>query len=201
MKLSPLLPVAFLLLSALSVFAQTAHSIRAIDFRNFTYPSAPHLPNSKRQPVFTLRDGELTPKRNSQGLPITAWVVLTKVRYLDLTGDGVDEAIVDLVWHTGGSAQPDLIYIYAMRRERPTLLWTFQTGDRADGGFKDIRAEDGRLVLELYGKDKILGRNLYLDDGTNRGLCCPSVFTRTTYLWRGNRFRRTGKAEVLRLET
>jgi hypothetical protein len=132
---------------------------------------------------------------------MTNWLVLGWVHYFDVTGDGIDDAIVDIVWHTGGSAQPDLIYIYTIRRDRPKLLWTFQTGDRADGGLKDIRSENGQLVLELYGKDKIPGRNFYVDDATNGGLCCPRLFTRTTYVWRGNRFRQSGKAEVLRLGT
>ena len=198
MKLSGLSAV-LLLLSPPCVLSQTP-SIRSIDFANFTYPSAPHLPTNRRKPTFTFHHGELTPERNKSGR-ITNWLVLGWVHYLDVTGDGVDDAVADIVWHTGGSAQPDLIYIYTMHQGRPKLLWTFQTGDRADGGLKDIRSENGHLVLELYGKDKILGRNLYKDDGTNKGLCCPTIFTRTRYVWSGHRFRRVGNAERLRLET
>jgi hypothetical protein len=200
MKLSRLLIVALFLMSAPSVFSQVEGTIRSVDFANFTYPSAPHLPKQWRKPYFKLRNGELTPKRNKAGLPVTVWLKLGWVHYFDVTGDGIDEAIVDLEWITGGSAIPNLIYIYTMRGSRQKLLWTFQTGDRADGGLKDIRAEKGRLVLELYGKNKILGRDLYADDGTKNGDCCPTMFTRTRYLWRGNRFWRVGSAEVFRLE-
>ena len=77
------------------------------------------------------------------------------------------------------------------------MLWAFETGDRADGGYKNVFAENGQLVVELYGKDKIIGTNLYKDDGTKNGACCPSYFTRTRYEWVKNRFRQQGMSEVL----
>lgn len=171
--------------------------IRKIDFRNFTYPS--HV--VREAGGFKVRNGELLPKRkDSFGRPLDTWLVLSDVTYGDVTGDGEEEAIVVLCWVTGGSAMPDFVYIYGLRKEKPRLLWVFETGDRADGGYKDVFAEDGKLIIELLGKDKIIGTDLYKDDGTTNGLCCPTHFTRTKYEWANNRFRKQGKSEVLPLE-
>lgn len=171
--------------------------IREIDFANFTYPSQ----FAGETHGFRVRNGELLPKRkDTVGRPLDWWLTLEGVTYGDVTGDGLEEAIVKLHWVTGGSALPDFVYIYGLRQRKPKLLWVFETGDRADGGCKNVFAENGELVVELYGKDKIIGRNLYEDDGTSTGDCCPNYFTRTRYSWSRNRFRRKGTSEVLPLE-
>src|SRR5437870_13403139 len=72
-------------------------------------------------------------------------------KYLDITGDGQDEAVVVLKVETGGSAIPQIGYIFGWKNNQPQLLWMFRTGDRADGGLKDIRVENGELIIELYG--------------------------------------------------
>jgi hypothetical protein len=168
--------------------------IREIDFDNFTYPSGV----IGEKGGFKLRQGELLPKRrDSIGRPLDMWLVLNSVVYGDITGDGNEEAIINLGWVTGGTATPNLIYIYTLRNEHPKLLWAFETGDRADGGYRNIYAENGELVLELLGKDKIIGTDLSADDGVHLGDCCATLFTRTRYLWDSKRFRQIGKAEIL----
>jgi hypothetical protein len=205
MNLPTPIALALILLLPQSVLLQSARpSIRSIDFSNFSYPSGAYdltrsrTPRSKRH--YTLRQGELKPKLDAKGRPTTTWLKLAHVDYLDVTGDGIDEAIVDIRLITGGSAMPDLVYVYSLRRGRANLLWTFETGDRADGGLKDILGENGKLVVELFGKNKVIGRNFYGGDDTKNGDCCPTMFTRTKYVWRGNRFQRFAKPDVLRLE-
>jgi hypothetical protein len=172
-------------------------TIRQVDFANFTYPS--HF--AGQIGGFKLRNGELAPKRRDEiGRPLDMWLVLEVVTYGDVTGDGTEEAIIDLGWVTGGSAIPDLVYVYGLSSGKPRMLWAFETGDRADGGYKKVFAENKQLVVELYGKDKIIGRNLYEDDGTKRGACCPTYFTRTRYKWANNRFRQEGKSEILTVD-
>jgi hypothetical protein len=198
--------ILLVLFAPLSMSQPQRGAIRSIDFANFTYPA--HAANltyssrtAKRKPSYTLRQGELKPKYDKRGHPISMWLKLGNVNYFDVTGDGREEAIVDLAWITGGSAMPDLVYIYTFRNGRPKLLWTFETGDRADGGLKDIHTENGKLVVELYGKNKVIGRDFYGgDDDTKNGDCCPTMFTRTKYVWRGNRFQRFAKPDVHRLE-
>ena len=168
--------------------------IRRVDFANFTYASY----FVGEVGGFKLRDGELLPKRRDKiGRPLDMSLVLASVAYGDVNGDGAEEAIIDLGWETGGTAIPDLIYVYGLDRGKPKLLWAFETGDRADGGYKNVFAENGELVIELYGKDKIIGRDLYAEDGTSNGTCCPTYFTRTRYKWANNHFRQQGEPEAL----
>ena len=116
-------------------------------------------------------------------------------KYMDLTGDGDDEAVVILKIETGGSAVPQLAYVFTWTEGKPELIWPFRTGDRADGGLKDIRAENGLLILELYGQDRfILGQTetgKITDD--REQLCCPKYFTRSSYKWNGKNFLLQGK--------
>jgi hypothetical protein len=204
MKFSQITVLVVALTFSQVVFAQQrSSSIHSIDFTNFSYPSkAANLTFSSKTAkgnVFKLRQGELPPKFGERNRLLNVWLKFGSVVYGDLTGDGNEEAIVNLNWITGGSALPNLVYIYTLRKGRPTLLWAFETGDRADGGLKDVYAENGELVLELYGKGKIIGRNLYADDGTKNGDCCPTFFTRTQYVWRGGHFRQKGNAVVFPL--
>jgi hypothetical protein len=75
-------------------------------------------------------------------------------RFIDITGDGQDDAIVILKVETTGNAIPQLVYVYEWKDGKPELIWNFRTGDRADGGLKDMRIENGEVVLELYGQDR-----------------------------------------------
>jgi hypothetical protein len=165
-------------------------SIQSIDFENFTYPytSGLLLPTD-RQRHFRLHNGTFPETKRAVGM------YFGHVFYGDVTGDGIEEALVFLVVHTNGSAIPGCVYVYQMGRGRPQLLWSFDTGDRADGGFRQIYSDRGQLVLELYGRGKILGRDLFADDGTRAETPYPYLITRTRYVWRRNRFRRVGKPE------
>jgi hypothetical protein len=111
-------------------------------------------------------------------------------KYMDLTGDGQDEAIVILKVETTGNAIPQLVYVYEWKAEKPELLWNFRTGDRADGGLKDMRPENGELVVELYGQDRFLLGQTETGKitGDEEQLCCPTYFTRTFYEWNGKNF-------------
>ena len=111
-------------------------------------------------------------------------------RFFDLTGDGEDEAVVVLKVETGGSAIPQLVYIFTWKDGKPELIWPFRTGDRADGGLKNIWSENGELVVELYGKDRFLVGQTETGKitGDEEQLCCPTHFTRTTYKWNGKNF-------------
>jgi hypothetical protein len=173
-------------------------SIRAVDFRNFSFPETEglHIPHTRKR-SFKLRDGSLPETRDKHGFVDEMGVYLGDVSYGDVTGDGQEEAIVVLSILTGGSAMPNCVYVYTWDRRRPKLLWAFDTGDRADGGLRRVKEEKGYLLVELYGNRRILGKDLYLEDKTNRGACCPTLFTRARYKWIGNRFRLASKPEVL----
>ena len=116
-------------------------------------------------------------------------------KFFDVTGDGQDEALVILKVETGGSAIPQFGYVYTWKAGAPQLLWLFRTGDRADGGLKDVRQEGAEMVVELYGQDRFLlgGAETAKITGDEEQLCCPTFFTRSTYKWNGKAFQLQGK--------
>lgn len=167
--------------------AAAAKTIREVDFQNFTYPY-PRDPadSDKRSPKsYTLHKGELPPTRDKDGFIDKMGIDLVGVNYGDVTGDSSEEAIVVLSILTGGSALPNIVYIYTWQNTSPNLLWSFSTSDRADDGLRDVYIKDDKLIVELYTPiDK-------------RGDCCPLFFKRYSYFWHNNRFRQKGKAELL----
>lgn len=177
-----------LMLSA-AAFAHKADSIRSIDFSNFTYPGSRALfPTPEYETTkFTLRQG----KSGDWRWGMTLW----KVVYGDVTGDGIEEAIVILSVNTDGSAAVNHVYIYTLNKQRPKFLWGFESGDRAWGGLRKVYAKDGGLVIELWGKGTRLGGDLVGSEFT--GLCCPKSFTRSYYQWQDGSFRQKGEAEIL----
>lgn len=154
--------------------------IRSIDFATISYPHYPvYVDDRGKKRYVTLKPGEGAP---------------AYLNYGDVTGDGVEEAMTVLGIENRGSAIPHIAYIYGLQNGSLKLLWSFETGDRADGGVRQIYSENGGLVVELYGKDRVIGSDLFRGD---EGLCCPSSFTRARYEWRDNRFQLKGKPEVL----
>jgi hypothetical protein len=122
-------------------------------------------------------------------------VTVGPIDYGDVTGDGIEEAIVSLYAERGGTESSQDIYIYSWRSEAPALLWKFATGDRADGGRRRIFAENGELIIELFGVRALIGKDLY---GTeNVPDCCPEHYTRTKYKWFENHFQQDGPEIVL----
>ena len=187
MKFSQIVALVIVLLMFQTAFSQQSRpSIRSVDFANSSYPWIPDLGDAKKS--FTLRNGERPATRNDSGLIDEMGVFFQSVKYGDVTGDGIEEAIVFLSIQTGGSATPGLVYIYTLHKDRPTLLWVRSTGDRADGGLRDVYAQNGQLVVEL---NTSVG---------SRGDCCPTRYTRTRYEWRGGRFR-TKRKETLPIAT
>jgi hypothetical protein len=185
------LTVLLLLLLQSAAYSQTRDSsIRSFDFANFTYPINPGLKDSgERRKTFTLRNGRSPETNGAVGM------ALARISYGDATGDGKEDAVLEFGVDTnGGSAIIYCVYIYSWRNNRPQYLWSFVSGDRADGGLRQVSAENGELVVELYGKGTRIGGKLY---GTEEsGACCPRSVTRTRYQWLGNRFRQRGRSEV-----
>ncbi len=153
--------------------AKDKSAIRSIDFAHLTYPNYPDYSHDRKIRV-TLKSG--------QGSP-------AYLDYGDVTGDGVEEAFAVLGIDIHGTAIPHYVYIYTLQNGQPKLLWDFETGDRADGGLRSIYSDQGDLVLELYGKGKVLGTNLYADDGSSAQTPYPYYFTQTRYTWDGSQFK------------
>jgi hypothetical protein len=186
-------------------FATSGSPIASYDFKNHSYPlprgwqnpdnSESQLVNGRLDPVSIpisedMPDEEKVKARAQRRIGLSH--VITK--YFDATGDGQNEAIVVLKIETTGNAIPQMIYVYEWKDGKPDLLWNFRTGDRADGGLKDIRPENGQLLIELFGQDRFMLGEVETGKitGDEEQLCCPTHFTRTVYKWNGNHFIRQG---------
>jgi len=187
-------------------FKTTNSPLAKIDFKNFTYPlprgwqnpdnSDLTLSNGKLDPVSADTDLGMDPEEAAAAKSqrrIGALYVTT--RFFDADGDDQDDAIVILKIETTGSAIPQIVYIYSYKNEKPELIWYFRTGDRADGGLKDLRPENGQLVVELFGQDRFLMGETETAKITNdyEQICCPTFYTRSVYKWNGKSFQPQGK--------
>jgi hypothetical protein len=177
--------------SSTPVTAATLNSpIKSIDFANFSYQWVTGL--GKEKESYTLREGKY--EGNAESVPMQLFSVI----YADVTNDRQEDAIVAVdVVIRGGSASPNVIYVYSMQSGELKLLWAFGTGDRAQGGLRQVIGEDGLLVVELYGKDKVVGTDLFADDGTDVIKPSPFYYTRTRYKWTGKDFKQIEKSKLL----
>ena len=187
--------------------ASSDSPIAAFDFKNYTYPLPRGWQNPDGTDEITLKNGRVqrvepatTDDMDSEAkaearVRRRIGMSYLTTKYLDITGDGSDEAIVVLKVETGGAAIPQLGYVFTWKGDQPQLIWSFRTGDRADGGLKDLRSENGEFVLELYGQDRFLlgGIETGKITGDEEQLCCPTFFTRSRYKWNGNTFLMQGK--------
>jgi hypothetical protein len=169
-------------------------SIRRIDFSNFTFQGSKGLfPTAEYETkTYTLVNGKSEQTEDQYAMD------LGRVEYGDVTGDNAEEAMISLAVLTEGSAGVNHVYIYTLENNRPKFLWGFESGDRAWGGLNRVYAENGELVVELFGKGTQIGGELGSTEPV--GLCCPRSFTRTRYQWRSNHFQQRGEIEVLPYE-
>ena len=186
----------------------TTSPIGKFDFKNYTYELPRGWQNPDGSTEITLINGHVKPYQGPvtneemsdeekaeirQRRRIGMSYVTTK--FMDATGDAQDEAFVILKVETAGSAIPQIVYVFTWRDGKPELLWPFRTGDRADGGLKDIRIENGLVIVELYGQDRfVIGQTetaKITDD--EEQLCCPTYWTRSLYKWNGKSFLMQGK--------
>jgi hypothetical protein len=187
--------------------ASTTSPIGNFDFRNYSYEmprgwenpdgSEITLVNGKVAPVAgnTKRDDMTDEEKATLRASRRIGLSYVTTKYFDVTGDGSEEAVVILKIGTGGTAIPQVVNIYEWKDGKPEKIWMFRTGDRADGGLKDIRAEGGLLVVELFGQDRFLLGETETGKitGDEEQLCCPTHFTRTSYKWNGSAFLMQGK--------
>ena len=185
----------------------TSSPIGSFDFKNYTYELPRGWQNPDGTTDITLVNGKIAPVEGKVSEEMSdeeraeakthrrIGLSYVTTKYVDVTGDSEDEALVILKIETAGSAIPQLAYVFTWRGGKPEVIWPFRTGDRADGGLKDLRAENGQLVVELYGQDRfIMGQTetgKITDD--REQLCCPTYFTRSFYKWNGKNFLMQGK--------
>lgn len=194
-----------LLVAAQSPLAAQEHSrlaaqpgIRQVDFKNFSYPLTGRLLGHNslvwldtsplgggRSRTFHLVNGSHLTRDSSVVVDGKEYVqfrgfTFQSVTYADLTGDGHEEAIVTLLYQTGGTQTTNYVYIYSPGQYGPRLLAYCHTGDRSDEGLYRVHAATGLLVFEL------------LDPARASAECCSSGSLISTYRWRNGAFKLTG---------
>jgi hypothetical protein len=142
--------------TALAGFApaapQAVPDLHRTDFRNFTYqPSCADFEADEAKVPVRVEAGRFYGK---EGTPTEGtFFEIREVLYGDLTGDGKDEAVVRTICNLGGTGQFDEGFVYGMRDGKPALLGRIPGGDRAAGGVRCVRFEDGALKVERLGND------------------------------------------------
>lgn len=162
--------------------------IQKFDFENFTFPEPDYGYLSREKGIrywgasgdhYRLTDGEEPEIRGKDGMLKNSPASLSSVEYAEITGDNEQEALVRLSILTGGSAMANNFYIYSWQKQKPKLIFSFSDGDRADGGFRSMYAENGDLIIELIAGDE----NAPDCDG-----CQSTRFLRLRYKWNGRKF-------------
>ncbi len=176
-----------------ALIEETTAEIGKVDFANFTFPLPRGWQNATNKEI-KLENGKHPMTKENVGM------MLLQVKYGDLTNDGEPEAIVVLGVITGGLTNLNVVYIVKNEANTPRIIWNFETGDKGDGGLKDISAQNGELNVELYGKDRYIFRQketLKIEEDYDTPVCCPKWFTKSTYKWNGRDFAIQPKRESL----
>jgi hypothetical protein len=174
---------------SLVVFALTGlvrgASIRDVDFKNFSYPfiqrkfvSVPNelrwLPLAKATYV-TLHDGRYSFPCDD---PTCELITFDSAIFGELEGLG-EAAIATVVFHTGGTANWEYLYVVAVRSGRPRVLAWLEAGSRADLGLRSASVNQGDLVLVVNDPDK------------REGDCCSTGSITHRYRWQHGFFVQT----------
>lgn len=182
-----------------SGIATAQGSIRQVDFKNFTDPMSgallghgglqwlrlPSATNPVRRHIHLPNGTDLAVSSTAMGRDYVQYegFTLQSVQFADLTGDGEEEAIVVLLYHTGGTQDTHYVYIYSIENKKPKLLAYCHTGDRAYFGLNRVYGERGTLVFELFDPQK------------GSGDCCSSGIVRMRYRWHNGQFEKFGASE------
>ncbi|MEO7538526.1 MAG: hypothetical protein ABIV21_00730 [Pyrinomonadaceae bacterium] len=145
--------------------SQSTPSIRKVDFKNFNYGSlcsGPHTFFSPPAENLVLKAGH-----QDHGDEMN-YADLRSVRYVDLNGDGRDEAFVVVHGQTAGSSNDYVVaYVFNYERGRARQVWTLC---------------EENSTAELKGKALIFTSPEWLKNDAH---CCFSHVATRTYAWKG----------------
>ena len=173
-----ILSVLFTAFFCLSLNAQT--NIRQIDFNNFTYEPLCASDDVKK---VTVKEGEFFEEKQLEDFIDRFYFKAFSVAYGDLNGDGNDEAVVLAVCNMGGTGNFSEGFVYELKNRKPRLLTRIEGGDRAYGGLREARVENGLLVVESN------------DASETGGSCCPEFAVTNRYKLSGGKLVTAGKSE------
>jgi hypothetical protein len=160
-----------------------------VDFRNFEYPWIEELgvpSNWEWRYVAAgshvrLKNGWLT--LDPADPPHSAYLHFGSVTFGDLDGDRQDEAVVDLLYGSGGTANWHYLYVFKATNGTVVPIGILKSGSRAYGGLADVRISKGLLILD------------FADEDRREGDCCSRGIIRVRYRLQGKRFLETGSRQ------
>lgn len=170
--------LALALLFSLNAYAAAQGDIGSVDFKNFTYDA---FCLSSVPEKITVKAGEFYEEKQEDGYVDRFYFKIFEVSYGDLTGDGKDEAVILSVCNTGGTGNFSEGFIYTMKAGKPVLAGRIPGGDRAYGGLRTARVDNGTLIVESN------------EPGELGGSCCPEIIITTIYKLTGNNLTVVGK--------
>ena len=132
----------------LEPFRVQPEQFEQIDFRNHSY--GPHTWADGKKINLRLSHSELRLPNDS------GWFSLKDVYYRDVTGDGIEEAIVwltHLQCNAGTCNRTDLFYIYTIHNGTLKPVWEYETGSYAEGcGLRGVTFWEKQINLMLFGE-------------------------------------------------
>ncbi len=146
--------------------------IRRVDFRNREYH-----PDCASDEAVTAKDGSFTRDDEDNRLDFQ----ITAVEYGDVTGDGLEEALVLTHCNSGGPGQFTEGVLFTLRGGDAVEIARLDTGDRADGGIDGAWIKNGLVVTDRYAGDDA------------SGACCPVWIDRETLRWDGQKLVAVGE--------
>ena len=156
-------------------------AIRKVDFKNFTYePDCTYDDNNKK---ITVKNGEYSYEKPAEGYTDRFYFKVFEISYGDLNGDNAEEAVVLTTCNTGGTGNFTQGFIYTMKDGKPSLYANIPGGDRAEGGLRTAKVDNGQLVVESN------------DPGETGGACCPEFILTTRYDVTTGKLKQVGKVE------
>jgi hypothetical protein len=180
----------FVLTCAMGVSQSPSADLRAVDFKNFSYPwLAPtnwpdHLQwmSLRLKQHIELLNGKWDERDDSERSHRTqlSGLTLEGVQFAQLSDGRSEDAIVVLRYDSGGTQYHYWVYIYGDPKGTPKLLGVFHAGDRAQNG-----------LYEVFVKDRLLNVRLF-DPKLREGDCCSTGYLSYRFRWNGEGFEAIG---------
>lgn len=146
-------------------------SIRKVDFQNFTFPWTKKFGFGEKS--YALKNGTA---KLSDGRELS----LMSLSYIDVVDDIGDQAIV-VIDEDDGNATYTMLYVYAIEKNKPKLLESFEFGEDIHYGTAFVAHSE--LVIERYVQK------------AGDAECCPSIIEISYYKWQKDKFVLQGEPQ------
>lgn len=168
--------------------AAAERTVRDVDWANRTYDlgdEGSYAVAAGHHEFAYDEDGNPVPLGSPEAATM-GWFTILETAFGDVTGDGVEEALIRTELSTGGTGRFTALEVFAIRDGEPVVIGEIPGGDRGDGGLAGVEVRGGLVVVERY---------LSLPQD---GACCPSKLQTESWAWDGARFVEDEQARLIR---